>query len=60
MHVTSTGVPNAAHLSWLMVHVAYHLQTDRRQQDPDDRVLDLKADRRGFKYVQETTEMLPE
>jgi hypothetical protein len=35
MHVTPTGVTNAANLSLFMVNVAYQLQADRRQHDPD-------------------------
>src|SRR5688500_10206321 len=40
MHVTLTGVTHAAHLSWFMVHVAYHLQADVRPRDPDNCILD--------------------
>src|SRR5256885_10651021 len=32
MHITPTGVANAANLSLFMVNVAYRLQTDRRQR----------------------------
>jgi putative transposase len=60
MNVTPTGVPNAANLSLFMVHVAYRLCADVRQRAPDDSVLDLKADCRGYKYVEETIQMLPE
>ena len=60
MHVTPTGVTNAANLSLFMVNVAYRLCTDVRQRDPDYSVLDLKADCRGYKYVEETIQMLPE
>ncbi len=58
MHITPTGVTNAANLSWFMVNVAYRLQTDVRQHDPDDSILDLKADCRGYRYVEETIKML--
>jgi putative transposase len=58
MPITPTGVTNAANLSWFMVKVAYRLQTDVRQHDPDDSILDLKADCRGYKYVEETIKML--
>jgi putative transposase len=54
MNVTPTGVTNAANLSLFMVNVAYRLQMDRRQHDPDYSILDLKADCRGYKYVEET------
>ena len=60
MHVTPTGVTNAANLSLFMVNVAYHLQAEVRQRDPDSSLLDLKADCRGYKYVEETIKMLPE
>jgi len=60
MHVTPIGVTNAAHLSLFMVNVAYQLRLDVRQRAPDYSVLDLKADCRGYKYVEETIKMLPE
>ena len=60
MNVTPTGVTNAANLSLFMVNVSYRLQADMRQRDPDYSVLDLKADCRGSKYVEETIKMLPE
>jgi len=60
MNVTPTGVTNAANLSLLMVNVAYRLRADVHARDPDYSVLDLKADCRGAKYVEETIQMLPE
>lgn len=60
MNVTPTGVTNAANLSLFTVNVAYRLQADRRQRDPAYSVLDLKADCRGAKYVEETIQMLPQ
>ena len=60
MNVTPTGVTNAAHRSLFMVNVAYRLCTDVRQRDPDYSVLDLQADCRGYQYVEETIQMLPE
>jgi putative transposase len=60
MNVTPTGVTNAANLSLFMVNVAHRLRADRRQRDPAYSVLDLKADCRGYKYVEETIKMLPE
>ncbi len=60
MHVTPTGVTNAANLSLFMVNVAYRLRVDGHARDPDYSVLDLKADYRGYKYVEETIKMLPE
>jgi hypothetical protein len=60
MNVTSTGVTNAADLSLFMVNVAYRLRADIHARDPHYSVLDLKADCRGAKYVEETIKMLPE
>jgi putative transposase len=60
MNVTPTGVTNAANLSLFMVNVAYRLRTELHQHVPDYSVLDLKADCRGYKYVEETIKMLPE
>lgn len=60
MNVTATGVTNAANLSLFMVNVASCLQVQGRQHDPDYSILDLKADWRGYKYVEETIQMLPE
>lgn len=60
MHVTPTGVTNAANLSLFMVNVAYRLRAEAHPRDPDYSVLDLKADYRGYKYVEETIKMLPE
>jgi putative transposase len=60
MNITPTGVTNAANLSLFMVNVSYRLQADGRQRDPAYSILDLKADCRGYKYVEETIKMLPE
>ena len=60
MNVTPTGVTNAVNLSLFMVNVAYRLRTDLHPHTPDYSVLDLKADCRGSKYVEETIKMLPE
>jgi putative transposase len=60
MHMTPTGVTHAANLSLFMVNVAYRLRTDIPSHDPDYSVLDLKADCRGYKYVEETIKILPE
>src|SRR5919197_3152969 len=60
MNVTPTGVTNAVNLSLFMVNVAYSLRADGHARDPDYSVLDLKADYRGYKYVEETIKMLPE
>jgi putative transposase len=60
MNVTPPGVTNAANRSLFMVNVAYRLRADVHPHDPDYSVLDLKADCRGYKYVEETIKMLPE
>jgi len=60
MNITPTGVTNAANLALFMVNVAYRLRADGHSHDPDYSVLDLKADCRGYKYVEETIKMLPE
>ena len=60
MNLTPTGVTNAANLALFMVNVSYRLRTDVRQHHPDYSILDLKADCRGYKYVEETIKMLPE
>ena len=54
------GVTNAANLSLFMVNVAYQLRADGHARDPDYSVLDLKADCRGAKYVEEMIQRLPE
>ena len=60
MNITPTGVTNAANLSLFMVNMAYRLRADVHAWDSDYSVLDLKADCRGSKYVEETLKMLPE
>jgi hypothetical protein len=60
MNITPTGVTHAANLSLCMVHVAYRLRADVHLRDPAYSVLDLQADCRGYKYVEETIKMLPE
>jgi putative transposase len=60
MNVTPTGVTNAANLALFMVNVASRLRADGQPRDPDYSVLALKADWRGYKYVEETIKLLPE
>lgn len=60
MNITPTGVTNAANLSLFMVNMAYRLRADVHAWDSDYSVLDLKADCRGSKYVEETIKLLPE
>ena len=60
MNITPIGVTNAANLALFMVTVAYRLRADLHPHAPDYSVLDLKADCRGSRYVEETIKMLPE
>jgi len=60
MNVTPTGGTKAANLALFMVNVSYCLRADVRQREPDYSILDLKADCRAYKYVEETIKMLPE
>ena len=60
MNITPRGVTNAANLSLFMVNVAYRLRADSAPRDTAYSVLDLKADCRGYKYVEETIKLLPE
>ena len=60
MNISPTGVTNAANLSLFMVNVAYRLRKTLYPCDLDYSVLDLKADCRGYKYVEETIKMLPD
>src|SRR5262249_79607 len=60
MNVTPTGVTKAANLSLFMVNVVYRLRADVQPRAPDYSVLDLKADCRAYKYVEETIKMLAE
>lgn len=60
MNVTETAVTNAANLALFMVNVSHRLRRDLRQSDPAYGILDLKAQCRGYKYVSETIQMLPE
>jgi putative transposase len=60
MNVTPTGVTKAANLALCMVNVAHGLRADGHAREPDDSVLDLKADWRGAKYGEATIQLLPE
>ena len=53
-------VTNAANLSLFMVNLVERLLRDVRRLDPEMSVLDLKAQCRGAKYVEETIKLLPE
>ena len=60
MNVTQTAVTNAANLALFMVDVSQVLMCEYRQDDPNFSVLDLKAYYRGYRYVTETIQMLPQ
>lgn len=60
MNVTPTAVTNAANLALFMVVVSQVLMCEYRQDDPNFSVLDLKAYYRGYRYVTETIQMLPQ
>jgi len=53
-------VTNAANLALFMVDVSQVLMCQYRQEDPNFGVLDLKAYYRGYRYVTETIQMLPQ
>jgi putative transposase len=60
MNVTQTAVTNAANLALFMVDVSQVLMCEYRQDDPNFSILDLKAYYRGYRYVTETIQMLPQ
>jgi IS4 transposase len=60
MNVTETAVTNAANLALFMVDVSQVLMCEYRQDDLDFSVLDLKAHYRGYRYVMETIQLLPQ
>jgi hypothetical protein len=60
MNVTPTAVTNAANLALFMVDVSQVLMCQYRQEEPNFSVLDLKAYYRGYRYVTETIQMLPQ
>jgi hypothetical protein len=55
-----TRVTNAANLSLFLVNLVERLLRDVQRHDPEMSVLDLKAQCRGAKYVEETIKLLPE
>jgi hypothetical protein len=60
MNITPIAVTNAANLALFMVDVSQVLMCQYRQDDPNFSVLDLKAYYRGYRYVTETIQMLPQ
>jgi putative transposase len=55
-----TRVTNAANLALFMVNLVERLLRDRRREQPEMSVLDLKAQCRGAKYVEAIIKLLPE
>jgi len=60
MNVTEAAVTNSANLSLFLVNVSQRLVRDKRHEQADSSVLDLKAEYRGSKYVEEVIKLLPE
>jgi len=60
MNITPIAVNNAANLALFMVDVSQVLMCQYRQDDPNFSVLDLKAYYRGYRYVTETIQLLPQ
>jgi len=60
MTTNPTRVTNAANLSLFMVNLVERLLRDLRREQEEMSVLDLKAQCRGAKYVEETIKLLPE
>ena len=60
MTTNPTRVQNAANLSLFMVNLVERVLREMRVKEPEISVLDLKAQCRGAKYVEETIKLLPE
>jgi hypothetical protein len=60
MNVSQNAVTNAANLALFMVDVSQVLMCEYRHDDPDFSILDLKAIYRGYRYVTETIQILPQ
>jgi DDE superfamily endonuclease len=60
MNISPTAVTNAANLALFMVNLSYRLLLDLRRTHPAFSVLDLKALARGYRYVEETIQLLPQ
>jgi hypothetical protein len=60
MTVSQTAVSNSANLSLFMVNLTYLLLKPARQSDPLFSVLDLKAQSRGYLYMNEMIKILPQ
>lgn len=60
VNISPTAVTNAANLSLFMVNLAYRFLLDFRRLHPSFSVLDLKALAHGYRYVEETIQLLPQ
>jgi len=60
MNVSQNAVTNAANQALFMVDVSQVLMCEYRHDDPDFSILDLKAIYRGYRYVTETIQILPQ
>ena len=60
MNIKPTAVTNAVNLAFLMVNITHVLLQNRRIDNPDFSILDLKAQFRARRYLDETIKLLPE
>jgi putative transposase len=60
MNVNAVAVTNAVNLAFLMVNLAAVMLKPYRDDQPDFSVLDLKAQFRARRYLDETIKMLPD
>jgi len=60
MNTNEQGVINAANLSFLMVNLSSRLLQPMKFTSTEFSILDLKAIRRGYIYVQEVLKYLPQ
>lgn len=60
MNIKQTPLTNAVNLSLFMINLSHYLLQQRRQENPDVGILDLKAFFRGRRYAIETLNLLPE
>ena len=60
MNVKPTTVTNAVNLAFLMVNLSAVMLKPYRQDYPDFSVLDLKAQYRARRYLDETIKLLPD
>jgi putative transposase len=60
MNVKQEAVTNAANLSFFMVNFSSVLLRQYRKSNPEFSVLDLKSHYRGYRYVSETINLLPQ